>query len=38
MDDGQAVKWKNELKEFVKVNDERGIEGIHSLNGYNNST
>ena len=38
VDDGQAVKWKNDLKEFVKVNDERGIEGIHGLNGYNNST
>ena len=26
VDDAQAVKWKNELKEFVKVNDERGVE------------
>jgi hypothetical protein len=30
VDDAQAVEWKNELKEFVKVNDERGVEGIHS--------
>ena len=38
VDDAQAVKWKDELKDFVKVNDERGVEGIHSLNGYKNST
>jgi hypothetical protein len=36
VDDAQAVKWKDELKEFVKVNDERGVEGIHSFNGYKN--
>jgi hypothetical protein len=36
VDDAQAVKWKDELKEFVKVNDERGVKGIHSLNGYKN--
>ena len=34
MDDTQAVKWKNELKEFVKVNDERGVEGIRRLKRY----
>ena len=27
VDDAQAVEWKEELKEFVKVNDERGVEG-----------
>ena len=27
VDDAQAVEWKDELKEFVKVNDERRIEG-----------
>ena len=27
VDDAQAVGWKEELKEFVKVNDERGVEG-----------
>ena len=27
MEDAQAVEWKEELKEFVKVNDERGVEG-----------
>ena len=27
VDDAQAVEWKDELKEFVKVNDERGVEG-----------
>ena len=32
VDDGQAIQWKDELKEFVKVNDDRGVEGIiHSL-------
>ena len=31
MDNAQAVKWKDELKEFVKVNDKRRVEGIHSL-------
>ena len=30
VDDAQAVEWKDELKEFVKVNDERGVEGIYS--------
>ena len=30
MDDAQAAQWKDELKEFVKVNDERGVEGTHS--------
>ena len=28
VDDTQAVEWKDELKEFIKVNDERGIECI----------
>lgn len=37
VDDAQAVQWKDELKEFVKVNDERGVEGIYGLNGYKNS-
>ena len=27
VDDAQAIEWKDELKEFVKVNDERGVEG-----------
>ena len=27
VDDAQAVEWKDELKEFVKVNDECRIEG-----------
>ena len=36
VDDAQAVEWKDELKEFVKVNEERGVEGIHSSNGYIN--
>ena len=27
VDDAQAVEWKDQLEEFVKVNDERGIEG-----------
>ena len=31
VDDGQAIKWKDELKEFVKVNDERGVEGMYPL-------
>ena len=30
VDDAQAAQWKDELKEFVKVNDERGVEGTHS--------
>ena len=30
VDDAQAAKWKDELKEFVKVNDERGVEGTHN--------
>ena len=36
VDDAQAVEWKNELKKFVKVNDERGldVEGIHALKWY----
>ena len=34
VDDAQAAQWKDELKEFVKVNDERGVEGTHSLNIY----
>ena len=29
VDDVQAAQWKDELKEFVKVNEERGVEGIH---------
>ena len=28
VDDAQAVKWKDDLKEFIKVNDKRGVEGI----------
>ncbi|KAF8813418.1 DUF1479-domain-containing protein [Phlegmacium glaucopus] len=28
VDDAQAAQWKDELKEFVKVNDDRGVEGI----------
>jgi hypothetical protein len=28
VDDAQAAEWKEELKEFVKVNDERGVEGV----------
>jgi hypothetical protein len=28
VDDAQAVEWKDELKEFVKVND---VEGIHKF-------
>ena len=32
VDDAQAAEWKDELKEFVKANDERGVEGTHSLN------
>ena len=36
VDDAQAVHWKDELKEFVKVNDDRGLEGIHNLNRYKN--
>ena len=33
VDDAQALQWKDDLKKFVKVNDERGleIEGIHNL-------
>ena len=31
MDDAQALEWKDKLKEFVKVNDERGIEGTGIL-------
>ena len=34
VDGAQAVKWKDGLKEFVKVNDKLGVEGIHSLNGF----
>ena len=34
VDDAQVAQWKDELKDFVKVNDERGVEGIHSLKGY----
>ena len=30
VDDAQAAQWKDELKEFVKVNDERGVEGTHN--------
>jgi len=26
VDDAQALEWKDELKKFVKVNDERGVE------------
>lgn len=37
VDDAQATEWKAELEEFLKVNDECGVEGIHSLNGYKNS-
>ena len=36
VDNAQAVKWKDELKEFVKVNDKRRVEGIHSLNEFKN--
>ena len=36
VDNAQAIKWKDELKEFVKVNDKRRVEGIHSLNGFKN--
>ena len=34
VDDAQALEWKDDLKKFVKVNDERGVEveGIHGLN------
>ena len=33
VDDAQAVGWKDDLKKFVKVNDERGfeVEGIYGL-------
>jgi Protein of unknown function (DUF1479) len=33
VDDTQAIGWKDDLKKFVKVNDERGleVEGIQSL-------
>lgn len=36
VDDAQALEWKDDLKKFVKVNDERGVEveGIHGLNWY----
>jgi hypothetical protein len=34
VDDAQAVGWKDQLKKFVKVNDDRGVEGIHCLQGY----
>jgi hypothetical protein len=36
VDDAQAVEWKDDLKKFVKVNDERGleVEGIQALKGY----
>ena len=36
VDDAQAVGWKEDLKKFVKVNDERGleVEGIHCLKQY----
>ena len=34
VDDAQAVQWKDELKEFVKVNDERGVEGDRNLKGF----
>ena len=36
VDDAQAVGWKEDLKKFVKLNDERGleVEGIHRLKGY----
>ncbi|KAF8150934.1 hypothetical protein B0H34DRAFT_730672 [Crassisporium funariophilum] len=27
VDDAQAVQWKEELKVFVKVNDDKGVEG-----------
>ena len=30
VDDAKAVEWKDELKEFVKVN-EHGVQGIHCL-------
>ena len=36
VDDAQAVQWKDELKEFVKVNDERGVEGDRNLKGFLN--
>ena len=28
VDDAQATEWKAELEEFLKVNDECGVEGI----------
>jgi hypothetical protein len=31
VDDAQAVEWKDELKVFVKVNDERGVEGMFTV-------
>jgi hypothetical protein len=34
VDDAQALGWKDELKKFIKLNDGRGIEGIHYLKGY----
>jgi Protein of unknown function (DUF1479) len=37
VDDAQAAEWKDELKEFVKVNDERGVEGMHSSKHIKNS-
>ena len=27
VDDTQATLWKDQLQEFVKLNDERGVEG-----------
>lgn len=27
VDDAQAAGWKEQLKEFVEVNDKRGVEG-----------
>ena len=33
VDDTQALGWKDDLKKFVKVNEEQGleVEGIHCL-------
>ena len=37
MDDAQAAEWKDQLEEFLKVNEDRGVEGIQScLSAYKN--
>ena len=33
VDDAQAVGWKDDLKKFVKVNDERGLE-VEGIYGF----